>query len=804
MDSRWGVQVRPGGRRVGVLIAFATLIGSQGCIEPADVLRDDFASGRAQPLVNGQRVVQIGVGQPVTYQVAVPTGQRLDVEITPTSGGQVELLFVETPGGQVFSAAPNSPLQSQTGVYEVRTTTGAANGAGFRIIGAAGRSGSWRIGVIASRSSQFRSLGQAALRRSLLEQAVFLAYVLSGPHRNSDDPLDLLGALGRSVFPELPLIENPVAVVLRVRADDDDDSGQDPPDGNDNGSGNANDNSGGNDNAGGDDNKNDNDSGGNDNAGNDNGGANDNSNDNTSGNDNAGNDNSGNDNSGGGNDNDNDNSGDNTNDNSAPPTQVVLQRIVRSGDAVPGQPSATFTDFGNPILDGSGRVAFWAGYANGSGDGGLFVWEAGTLRRVVDDNPANAGGVPGRNVSAFFGNYTIAWDAGASPITWGTNGRLILVSPITGGTNSRGVYRWRASDADILRVADMEQVAALFPDTFQGAFAAEFFAPGLSDDGIVAFSARYTYITADRQFVAGKRGVFTSNGQTISFAADNRLSQPGDVPEQGLTVAFDDFDQRIAMNAPGDILFQASYLNGDGSRGLYRDRDGVLSRVLDNASNRAFPGLSAIERIGTVNAFHDAVALGDGGAVAVDTRVRISGQQRDAVLLLAGGAWRELNDATGAAATALVTGLNASAQTVYLAGGRPHLATAGGDIDLTATLPPELSGASLTWELGGAVNNRGRAILRFTRAGANGAPATPGVALWTGERLIVVFDPTLAAENSGFDTLFSGSTPENDRPGRSGMLSDRDELVFRVGDKGGDNQENTADDSQAIFLGKGQ
>lgn len=781
-------------RRSVRLAAPLCLAALAGCIQPADIRRDELASARALPLPPGTRIVQAAAGEQLVYQVSAPAGSSVQVEASSGTGGAVELIYVEAPDGQNFISFDNKSVASHSGLFQVAAMPGENGGAGFRFSGSAARAGAWRFGILGTPRAAQDTFSRFARQRSLLEQSVLVLYLLTGPHRNANDPLDLIAALGRVVYADIHEIDAPVDIRLKVTIGPpgSDDSSQDPP-------GNAN----GNDNAGGNRNDNTDDGTGNvnDNAG---GNTNGNANDNTGGNSNT----NSNDNSGG-NDNSNTNGNANDNDNPPPPppppARVTLQRIVSTGDPVPGQSaSARFVRFGNPLIDASGRVAFWANYAGGQGDGGLYVWDNGVVRRVVDDNPQTAGSVPGRNASAFFGNFNVAWDAGSHPLAWGSNGRLIFVSPIQGGQNSRGVYRWRASDGDILRVADMEQIAALYPDVLNGAFAGEFSGPGLTDNGIVTFNMRYTYIRVDRQFVAGKRGIYTSDANTISVLADHRLSEAGDVPEQGPTVMFDEFDPRTTLNPRGDILFQATYLNGLGGRGIFRARDSVLSGVVDNAENRNFPGLAGT-RVLVGGAFADAVAIGGNGDIALDLRIRPGGgDARDAVLLWNGQLWRDLA-AGGASATALLTGVNDAGQAVYLAGDRPRLADAAGDVDLAAVLPAELGLSNVTWESsGGALSNAGRALLRFTRPAVGGGPARPGLMLWSGERLLVVFDPASDLTHSAIDVIFTGSTPETNRPGRSGALNDADQLVFRVGDRGADGNEGTADDVQSIFLGRGE
>jgi hypothetical protein len=507
-------------------------------------------------------------------------------------------------------------------------------------------------------------------------------------------------------------------------------------------------------------------------------------------------------------------SGDTTSDDTAP-TSMTLQAIVQTGDDVPGQSGATFTHFSNPVIDGSGRVAFWGGYSGGDGANGLYVWESGTLERVIDDDPARTGTVPGRGADDYFGGFDIRWDSGAPSLAWGAEGRLIFVAHITDSPQANGLYRWRASDGDIVRVADDEQLKDLIPGA--EVFFADFYHPGVSDNGIVIFASRYTAFDGEMNILAFRSvGVFVSNGVQVTPVVVGQLSEPGDVPDHGEYTTFGDAGILTSLNPGGDMLLQAEYKTALGDRGVYLYTGGNLYRAVDNAPDRAFPGLPAGTRVGEEGTPYDAITVGAGLRIAIDTKLVADSSPSDAVILWDGSQWHELTASGGAAATELISGLNSSGRVLFLAGGQPYLGNEAGSVAVGATLPTELEGVSVGWQnFSGALNSDGRALLRFKRSGSESA----GLVFWTGAQLLLVADAAAGEPSSQSEVIFPTARPthdeldragvvtylpETDRPGRSGALNDRNELVFRVGSLGADGSQNTADDYQAIYLGSGQ
>lgn len=492
-----------------------------------------------------------------------------------------------------------------------------------------------------------------------------------------------------------------------------------------------------------------------------------------------------------------DGGGDGSDTDTPAPTTITLQEIVATDDDVPGQ-AATFTTFGNPVIDSEGRIAFWAKYDGAAADGygGLYVWNGSEIVKVIDDDPDTEGIVPGRETNDYFGSFEGggSYDPLENSVVWAAGGRLIFNSRVTGETTSEGIYRWRASDADLVRVGDREQVAALFDDAILAAFSPTFYLPGVSDNGLGVFAVDYVYITAGSQFVSGT-GVFTSNGTTVSVLRDSNTSQddPGDVPDQTANTFFAELGMLTTLNPSGDVLFSGRYGAGDGQNGLYlRYRDGRVLRVLDSRSQASWPGLPSGTVVGLTPTEFATFANGPNGHIAALTRIRVDGSERDAVLLWdwSDADWEEIVGPSQASASTMLTGVNDDGKVVVLISDAPYMASRTAVDPMADTLPFDLQGATIVWDTeGGSINNAGRAALRYTHDGAS------GLAFWDGDEILVVADATLNEPETGISAIHTITDPQRDRPGRSGMLNDADQMTFRIVFSNGE---------EAIYLARGQ
>lgn len=494
----------------------------------------------------------------------------------------------------------------------------------------------------------------------------------------------------------------------------------------------------------------------------------------------------------------NSNSNANVNGSAGPPQMLDFGILAQTGDAVPDQVSGvTFTEFGPPIIDANGRVAFWALYSGvgAAGFGGLYIWENNAVRKVLDDNPASAGVVPGRTTADYFGKFqkTSSFNPLTQDLTWAGGNRLLFVSPVSGQKASRGFYRWRATDNNFARIADLEQITALYADASPGAFVPTFALPGVSDNGIGYFGVDYKYFTKPpgATLVSGQ-GVYSSDGSTVTVLADTSLSEatPGDVPSQGANAFFTRMATLTTLNASGDMLFESDYFddNGSAGTGIYLARGGTLYAVIDSRPGVTWPGLATGLQY---NPGSKAARFANGplGQIVIGAPAKLNGTTYNTVLLFDFGTslWYELTGPNGANASALLSGINDDAKLLLLSGGNPYIVGGGQRVSIADSLPPEVLGTIPTWASeGGSINNHGRAVARYTRS------SNLGLVFWTGEKLLLVADP-LANVPSGIASVSTITDPRRDRVGRSGLLNDSDEIVFLANLTGG---------GQAIYIAR--
>jgi hypothetical protein len=489
-----------------------------------------------------------------------------------------------------------------------------------------------------------------------------------------------------------------------------------------------------------------------------------------------------------------------------PPTQVQLTAMAQTGDVPPGQASgAAFRAFSDPRIDPDGRVAFWAQYRNGAGNGGLYVWSEGTLSVVVDDDPNERGIVPGRETQDYFGNFAASSslsDPLRLPFAWGPNGNLYFAAPIAGETESKGIYRWNAGDQTITRIADLEQVTALFRQEFGNAVLDWTMQPfTVDDDGVVFFTVRYTLLgTNVPGQIAFGQGVFRADGTTITVVRDRYL-EDADVPGQPAAARFTGFADLTTQDPAGDGFFQATYSGGAGTRGLFMARDNDVYVVIDNRPNSRWVGLTNGTVVGASNAIATAVTASN-THIALDTQIQVGSATNDAILhwSWARRRWTRLLGGDASNAETLLTGVTNHGQCAYLANGRPHISNGQTVTRLDNNLPSPLSTGTIRWEPSGSISTFGRVLLRYTRNPSSAADSAEGLALWTGAGLIVVTDRGVNRPDDQIRQVSFATGPEQDRAGRSGAINDADRLTFRAVRPGSDGQLGNDDDIQTVYF----
>ena len=737
-----------------------------GCVYQPDLPGrdpDNAANYSTRSLVAGESVVRLDEGLDVhVFEVDVAADQDIEIIATPSNGAKLGIGFAISPDNYKFAAYPCANLKTSNGRFEVKPQNHGEAGTGFRFLGTADEAGTWRFSVLAQpklgigRAEEI--LAGISWRDNLVANIVLPFYLLFG----QPDVTCGFAVWFYGTYSEITLLDAPIDITLNVRAaaageyidpgQVTDDDGSNSGDNND-GSNDGNDGSSGDD-----------------------------SNDGDSGN----------------------------NDNTDAPRTTFFQAIARTGDDVPDQDGATFTYFGNPIIDDDGRLAFFAAYKGGDGDAGLYVWTGDELVRVFDtDEDEWTGNVPGLGAEDYFGDITVRWNDGAPHLAWGTNGELLFATPITGYAQPNALFRWSASDGSLTLMSNAELMRTAIEDSSED-FLAEYYHLGLADDGTAFFSNRYSYFTEGGSFKLFQRGIFVTDG------TDTELIGEGDVPEEADGATFYQKPSILtSCNASGNLLFQATYYLGDGDNGVFLWSEGDLYRVIDNAATHTFTGLASGTEVNADSSFYEAIALGEDGQIAIDTTLTVDGAKNDAVLLWDNSKWYELVGTDGEEATDLLTSVSDDGQTIYLADGRPHISNGVSTEDLTTTLPTQLQDVEIEWQpYGAAINNQGRALVRYLRPDDDNAP---GLLFWSGERWYVILDGTSPFALDTIDAIFSNQQyegadgadlvgtlsdrPENNRPGLSGIINDNDYWTVRAASLGDDGRSDTADDTQGIFLG---
>jgi sulfatase modifying factor 1 len=77
-------------------------------------------------------------------------------------------------------------------------------------------------------------------------------------------------------------------------------------------------------------------------------------------------------------------------------------KVLDLADPVPGQPGASFSLLGSPMMNASGEVTLTARYTGGLGTEGIYLWDGDSLQRVVDESKDLFGRMP-TNLSMMLG-----------------------------------------------------------------------------------------------------------------------------------------------------------------------------------------------------------------------------------------------------------------------------------------------------------------------------------------------------------------------------------------------------------------
>ena len=225
-----------------------------------------------------------------------------------------------------------------------------------------------------------------------------------------------------------------------------------------------------------------------------------------------------------------------------PPYFATFTKIADQATTMPGQ-AVNFGIFSEPAYDGT-NVAFQGG---GSGKGGVYTNEGGTLRKVADsDTPEPVGGI---QPFAVFGNPDI-------------DGGNVVFSAFAAGF--AGIYSEVGGALNVI---------------------ADNLTPVPGGSGTLSHFSDPNFNAGNTIFSAGgfgffEEGVYTNAGGTLQVVAD--MTTP--VPNAGLNT-FEKFDAPRLDG--GDFLYWGQSMNGV-PEGIYRDAGSGPQVVAD--SNTLVPG----------------------------------------------------------------------------------------------------------------------------------------------------------------------------------------------------------------------
>jgi hypothetical protein len=275
----------------------------------------------------------------------------------------------------------------------------------------------------------------------------------------------------------------------------------------------------------------------------------------------------------------------------------ALRAVVRSGLAAPG--GGRFDRFdvtAQPVVapvNGQGQVAFYATVLRAPAREGIFLAEAGRVRKVA----AYGDSVPGGGTLAEFGRHPLPSLNSAGHVAFGAQ--------VAGGRATEGIF---------LAGAEGLQAIALAGDDAPGMPAGVlvgFDAPALNDNDELAFVAtvRRGRDTLDVLYFWNGRRL-----QRILAEGDRLLRIGGTMDKIG----------GPALNNAGVIAFPATIVKGPALGGIFVAGARDL-RLLVGAGDRAPSGAMVLR-------FSERVAIDDAGGVAFGTYLGADGKTREAVL----------------------------------------------------------------------------------------------------------------------------------------------------------------------------
>jgi hypothetical protein len=279
------------------------------------------------------------------------------------------------------------------------------------------------------------------------------------------------------------------------------------------------------------------------------------------------------------------------------PEEGALRAVVRSGLAAPG--GGRFDRFdvpGQPVaapVNARGQVAFYATVLHAPAREGIFLAEAGQVKKVA----AFGDSLPGGGTLSEFGAHPLP--------ALNRAGHVAFDAQVAGGRATEGVFLAGADGLQAIALAGDDA-----PSVPLGVLVG-FDAPALNDNDELAFVAtvrRERDLIDVLYFWNGRRLQRVAAEGDLLLHIGGRMDNIGDP----------------ALNDSGVIAFPAAILKGPALGGIFVAGAGPL-RLLVAAGDRT-PGGAIIVR------FSERVAIDDESGIAFSTHIGKDGSTREAVL----------------------------------------------------------------------------------------------------------------------------------------------------------------------------
>lgn len=268
----------------------------------------------------------------------------------------------------------------------------------------------------------------------------------------------------------------------------------------------------------------------------------------------------------------------------------VIEVIALPGDPAPGSGGGTFSTLpGWPAANAAGEVAFFGGIVNGNRISGLFRYSGGTISPIVFRGDSAPGSLPG-NVSFIFTTGLSMNEVGdvSFPATL-YDSTFPATSYDVAFVYSGGVLDAAAIAGDVPNGGDGTAYALVRKET-----------TSIADGGDVAFAG-----TLDSG--SGSLGIFVDRvgqpGDTVAFVGDLAPGTGG-----GTIVNL----RYPAINASGQVVYEADMLGGTANGGIFTVAGGVATAVA--VEGEVAPGTAG----GVYANFDGPAAINDSGVVAFE------------------------------------------------------------------------------------------------------------------------------------------------------------------------------------------